>query len=163
MITVLLVDDHAYIRNGIRNLLEATQDVDVVATAANGVEGVAKARSHQPDVVLIDISMPFMNGIEATKQIRECCPGTHVLALSIYPDKEYVHSALEAGARGYLLKDQIGDELVDAIRSLHSGERFFSQKLAEIMYPYVEEESDGRTNIEDTDHRSEPGGSQPHA
>ena len=142
MITVLLVDDHAYIRQGIRYLLEATHDVVVVATAANGVEAVAKARSHQPNVVLIDISMPFMNGIEATKQIRGCCPGTHVLALSIYPDKEYVHSALQAGARGYLLKDQIGDELVKAIRSLHSGKRFFSQKIAEGLYSYGEEDSD---------------------
>ena len=141
MITVLLVDDHAYIRKGIRYLLEATHDVVVVATAANGVEAVAKARSHQPDVVLIDISMPLMNGIEATEQIRGCCPGTHVLALSIYPDKEYVQSALEAGARGYILKDQIGDELVEAIRSLHSGKRFFSRRIAEEIYPGVSDDS----------------------
>lgn len=138
MITVLLVDDHAYIRKGIRYLLEATHDIAVVGTAANGVEAVAKARSHQPDVVILDISMPFMNGIEATRQISACCPGTHILTLSIFPDKEYVRNALEAGAQGYVLKDKIGDELVEAIRSVHSGKQFFSPKIASLIYPYVE-------------------------
>jgi DNA-binding NarL/FixJ family response regulator len=142
MITVLLVDDHAYIRKGIRYLLEATHDLAVVETAANGVEAVAKARQHQPDVVILDISMPFMNGIEATKQICACCPGTQVLTLSIFPDEEYVRNALEAGARGYVLKEQIGDELVEAIRSIHSGGQFFSHKIAEILYPHKQEDSD---------------------
>ena len=142
MITVLLVDDHAYIRKGIQYLLEATQDLVVVGTAANGVEAVAKARYHQPDVVILDISMPFMNGIEATRQIRACCPGTHILTLSIFPDKEYVRNALEAGAQGYVLKDQIGDELVEAIRSIHSGKRFFSQKIAAMLNPHTGEDSE---------------------
>lgn len=142
MITVLLVDDHAYIRKGIRYLLEATKDIVVVATAANGVEAVAKARSHQPDVVIIDISMPFMNGIEATKQIRACCRLTHILTLSIFPDKEYVQSALEAGAQGYVLKDKIGEELIDAIHSLSRGKRFFSRKIAEMIHPYIKEDNE---------------------
>lgn len=145
MITVLLVDDHAYIRKGIQYLLEATPDIVAVDTAANGVEAVAKANSHQPDVVIIDISMPFMNGIEATKQIHASCPHTHILGLSIFPDKEFVQSALEAGAQGYLLKDQIGDELIEAIYSLHSGRRFFSQKIAELIHSSIEEENESRT------------------
>ncbi|HET6596460.1 MAG TPA: response regulator transcription factor [Anaerolineales bacterium] len=143
MITVLLVDDHAYIRNGIQSLLEATPDIVVAATAANGVEGVAKASSYQPDVVIIDISMPFMNGIEATKQIHASCPRTHILGLSIFPDKEFVQSALEAGAQGYLLKDQIGDELIEAIYALQSGRRFFSRKIAEMIHPSIEEDNGG--------------------
>ena len=144
MITVLLVDDHAYIRKGIQYLLESTPDIVVAATAANGVEGVAKALSYQPDVVIIDISMPFMNGIEATKQIHEGCPRAHILGLSIFPDKEFVQSAIQAGAQGYLLKDQIGDELIEAIYSLQSGKRFFSQKIAEMIHPYIEEDNQGR-------------------
>ena len=142
MITVLLVDDHAYIRKGIQYLLESTPDIEVVDTASNGIEAVAKARSHQPDVVIIDISMPFMNGIEATQQIHETCPHTHVLGLSIFPDKEYVQSALQAGAQGYVLKDKIGDDLLEAIHSIYRGRRYFSQKIAGMMHPYLEEDSD---------------------
>src|SRR5215216_3602753 len=115
MITILLADDHAYIRNGIQYLLETTGDIQVVATASNGIEAVAKARALQPDVVIIDISMPFMNGIEATRQICASCPRTHVLALSLYPDREYIQSALQAGANGYVLKHQISDDLPEAI------------------------------------------------
>lgn len=134
MITVLLVDDHAYIRMGIQYLLESTPDIVVVDTAANGVEAVAKARSCQPDVVIVDISMPFMNGIEATRQICESCPRAHVLELSIFPDREFVQSALQAGAYGYLLKDQIGEELIDAIRAVYRGQRFFSRMIAERLH-----------------------------
>jgi len=139
MITVLLADDHAYIRNGVQYLLEATQLIEVVATAANGIEAVAKARLLQPHVVVIDISMPFMSGIEATKQIRACCPRTHVLALSIYPDKEYIQGALQAGAYGYVLKDRIGDELLEAIISIYSGKRYFSRKITGMIHPDLED------------------------
>jgi DNA-binding NarL/FixJ family response regulator len=139
MITVLLADDHAYIRNGVQYLLEATQHIEVVATAANGIEAVAKARLLQPHVVVIDISMPFMSGIEATKQIRACCPRTHVLALSIYPDKEYIQGALQAGAYGYVLKDRIGDELLEAIISIYSGKRYFSRKITGMIHPDLED------------------------
>jgi DNA-binding NarL/FixJ family response regulator len=143
MISVLLVDDHAYIRSGIQYLLEAVADIEVVATASNGIEAIAKARSYQPDVVIIDISMPFMSGIEATKQICECCTHTHVLALSIYPDKEYIQSALQAGARGYVLKDEMAEELLEAIRSIYSGKRYFSRKIAGMIHPHIEEEDKG--------------------
>jgi DNA-binding NarL/FixJ family response regulator len=142
MITILLVDDHAYIRKGVGYLLEATHDIHVLDTASNGIEAVAKAQSLQPDVVIIDISMPLMNGIEAMQQIHAFCPGTNVLSLSIYPDKEYIQSALQAGAQGYVLKDQIGDELVEAVRSLYSGQRFFSRKIAGMIHPYIEEDNE---------------------
>ena len=133
MITVLLADDHAYIRNGIQYLLETTEEIHVVDTASNGIEAVAKARALQPDIVIIDISMPFMNGIEATKEICVSCPHTHVLALSLYPDKEYIQSALQAGADGYVLKHQISDDLPEAILSVSQGKRYLSHKIAEMI------------------------------
>ena len=142
MITVLLVDDHTYIRRGIRHLIEVTTDMDVVATASNGIEGVGKARVHQPDVVIIDISMPFMDGMEATGQIREACPRSRVLTLSIYDSPAYIEGALQAGAHGYLLKDSIGNELLEAIRVLHSGQRYFSRRVAGHVYPFLKESND---------------------
>jgi len=134
MITILLVDDHSYIRKGIRYLLESLGHVEVVATATNGIEAVAKARLCQPDIVMMDISMPLMNGIEATRQIRENCPATRVLALSIYSDPLYVKNAVQAGATGYVLKEGLPDELLEAIESLYNGSPYFSRKIA----PFVE-------------------------
>ena len=143
MITVLLVDDHSYIRKGIRYLLEARGDMEVVATATNGIEAVAKARLHQPDVVIIDISMPLMNGIEATRQIRENCPATRVLTLSIYDDPSYVRKAVQAGATGYVLKTGLPDELLEAIQSLYNGRPYFSRKIARLVEPpYIHEDPD---------------------
>jgi DNA-binding NarL/FixJ family response regulator len=138
MISILLVDDHTYIRKGIRYLMEATADMKVVATASNGIEGVAKARLYQPDVVIIDISMPFMDGIEAIRQIRGLCPHTRVLTLSIYDNPAYIEGALQAGAQGYVLKDVIGNELLEAIRALHNGKRYFSRRVASHIYPSIE-------------------------
>jgi DNA-binding NarL/FixJ family response regulator len=140
MIAVLLVDDHTYIRKGIQDLLEAVPDVNVVDSASNGIEAVAKAHTHQPDVVVIDISMPLMNGIEAATQIAASCPRSRILALSLYDHPDYVRGALEAGASGYILKDAIGDELVEAIRFLHQGKRYFSRKVAGLIHPFVKEE-----------------------
>jgi two-component system nitrate/nitrite response regulator NarL len=130
MIAVLLVDDHTYIRKGIRYLLETVPDMEVVDIASNGIEAVAKARAQQPDVVVLDISMPLMNGMEATRQIAAACPRTRILALSLYDLPDYVQGALEAGADGYVLKDAIGEELVKAIRTLYMGKRYFSRKVA---------------------------------
>jgi DNA-binding NarL/FixJ family response regulator len=135
MVSVLLVDDHTYIRNGICYLIEETTDIEVVATASNGIEAVAKARLHQPHVVVIDISMPFMDGIEATKQIKNSCPSTRVLALSIYDNQAYIEGALQAGAHGYVVKDAIATELLEAIRSLHEGKRYFSHTIVSTIYP----------------------------
>jgi len=128
MITVLLVDDHAVLRDGLRFLLEAAGDIEIVATAANGQEALEQAALHCPDVVLMDISMPVMNGIEATRRIREICENTQVVILSMYHTSDYIQRALDAGAAGYLLKDSAGTELVAAIRALHSGKSYFNQK-----------------------------------
>ena len=127
MIKVLLVDDHAVLRDGLRFLLEAEGDMQIIGTAANGQEAVEQATLDCPDVVMMDISMPVMNGIEATKQICAICENTKVVILSMYHTNDYIQRALDAGAAGYLLKDSAGAELVTAIRALHSGKPYFSQ------------------------------------
>lgn len=129
MITVLLADDHAMVRDGLRYLLEAAGDIQVVAMASNGKEAVAEAVRNCPNVVVMDVSMPVMDGIAATKHITELCPQTRIVALSMYHTAEYVERALKAGALGYVLKDSAGSELVAAVRSLYAGERYFSQKI----------------------------------
>jgi DNA-binding NarL/FixJ family response regulator len=128
MITVLLVDDHAILLDGLRYLLEAAGDIEVISTAANGQEAVEQAKLHCPDVVLMDISMPVMNGIEATKRICAICQNTKIAILSMHHTTEYRQRALEAGAAGYLMKDSAGSELVAAIRTLYQGKTYFGQK-----------------------------------
>ena len=129
MITVILADDRAVLRDGLRYLLEAQADIQIVATAANGQEAVEQAIQNCPDVVLMDISMPVMNGIEATRQICEVCKNTKVAMLSMHHTSEYLQRALKAGARGYLLKDSAGAEVIAAIHALHEGKSYFSQKI----------------------------------
>ena len=128
MIKVLLVDDHTVLRDGLRFLLEAAGDIQVIGTAANGQEAVEEATRNCPDVVMMDISMPVMNGIEATKRICEVCENTKVLILSMYHTNDYIQRALDAGAVGYLLKDSAGTELIEAIRDIYAGKSYFSQK-----------------------------------
>jgi DNA-binding NarL/FixJ family response regulator len=142
MITVLLVDDHASIRKSLRYLLEATGDIQVLGTASNGVEAVAQASSHCPDVAVIDISMPLMDGMEATRQIRERCPLTRVMMLSMFDSPEYVQRALEVGALGFVLKDTVGEDLLAAIRALFKGSRYFSQKIADIAEKFMNQKGD---------------------
>ena len=132
MITVILADDHAVLRDGLRYLLEAQDDIQIIATAANGQEAVEQATQNCPDVVLMDISMPVMNGIEATRQICEVCKNTKVMILSMHHTSEYLQRALKAGAQGYLLKDSAGAEVIAAIHALHEGKSYFSQKIVGI-------------------------------
>lgn len=133
MITVLVADDHTVLRDGLRYLLEAQGDIEIVGMAANGQEAVDQATLTCPDVILMDISMPVMNGIEATKHICKVCANTKVAILSMHHTAEYMQRALEAGAVGYLLKDSAGAELVSAIRTLHSGRRYLSPQVAKSL------------------------------
>ncbi len=130
MITVILADDHAILRDGLRYLLEAAGDIQILSTAANGQEALEQARQHCPDVVVMDISMPVMSGIEATKHICKACQHTKVAILSMHHTTEYIQRALEAGAVGYLLKDSAGAELVAAIRAVNDGKRYISKGVA---------------------------------
>ncbi len=132
VITVLLADDHTVLLDGLRYLLEAQGDIEIVGIASNGQEAVEQAIQNCPDVVVMDISMPVMSGIEATRHICKVCENTKVAILSMHHTTEYLQRALEAGAVGYVLKDSAGAELVTAIRALHDGKRYLSQKVGKI-------------------------------
>jgi DNA-binding NarL/FixJ family response regulator len=121
-IRIILADDHVILRQGTRQLLEHESDMDVVGEASDGAEAVELVSNLKPDVVIIDVAMPGMNGIEATKKIKDILPGTKILVLTGYDYDEYIFSLLEIGAAGYLLKDVSGDELVGAIRAVYNGE-----------------------------------------
>ena len=140
MIRVILADDHAVVRDGLRVLLEAQSDVEVVGAAANGRQAVRLVGELRPDVVVMDIAMPELNGIEATQQIHDALPATQVLVLSMHSTTEHIFRALQAGARGYLLKDSAGAEVVDAVRVVHAGRRYLSQKIAStVVDDYISE------------------------
>ncbi len=122
MINILLADDHAILRQGTRQLLENESDMKVVGEASNGAEAVRFARELHPDVIILDVAMPVLNGVEATKQIKAILPSTIILVLTGYDYDEYIFGLLEVGAAGYLLKDVSGSELVAAIRAVYNGE-----------------------------------------
>jgi DNA-binding NarL/FixJ family response regulator len=129
-ITVLLADDHGVLRDGVRRLLEANVDLQVVATADDGMVAVEKAAELQPDVAVMDISMPRMNGIDATRVIAQRSPATSVVILSMHSSTELVRQATLAGARGFLLKESAGDEVVRAVRAVAAGQRYFGAGIA---------------------------------
>ena len=132
-ITVLISDDHAILREGLAVLLASHADIKVVGTAANGREALAEVLRLQPQVVILDISMPELDGIETTRQILASNPDTGVAILSMHSGPQHVFHALEAGARGYLLKESAAKEIVDAVRAIHAGRRYLSPKVAEIV------------------------------
>ncbi len=139
-IKVFLADDHAVVRDGLRYILEAQAGITVVGEAANGLDAVAEVRKLKPDVVVMDIAMPGLNGIEATRQIRTELPKTQVVILSVYSSSEHIYRALKAGARGYLLKESAGAEVVMAVRTVHAGRRYLCEKIANTMIDtYIEQ------------------------
>jgi len=129
-IRIVFAEDHVLVREGTRQLLDRHEDLEVIGEGADGIEAVELVRRLNPDVVILDISMPRMTGIEATKRIKEFAPQTSILILTAYDDDQYVFALLEAGAAGYLLKDVSGDELVLAIRAVHSGEPVLHPAIA---------------------------------
>ncbi len=132
-VTVMLADDHAVVRDGLRALLEGGHDLQVIGVAGNGREAVAEAQRLRPDIVIMDIAMPELDGVEATRRIVERCPETRVLILSMYLSAEHIHRALQAGAQGYVLKESAGEEVVEAIRALRAGKRYLSHRITETV------------------------------
>ena len=132
-IRVLLADDHRLLREGLRMMLEARGDIEVVAESASGRETVQLVEKLQPDVVVLDISMPELNGIEAAQQIHQRFPNTHIIILSMHVSDEHVFRALQAGANAYLLKDSAGSELHEAIHAVCLNNRYFSQRITEML------------------------------
>ena len=130
-IRILIADDHAVVAEGLRSLIEAQSDMEVVGLAGNGREAVRQTLEKKPDVVVMDNAMPELNGIEAARAIRERGEHTRVVMLSMHSTSAHVHRALQAGANGYVLKQSVGRELVDAIRTVHAGRRYLSKPLAD--------------------------------
>jgi len=130
-IRILVVDDHTVVAEGLRSLINAQSDMEVVGLAENGRDAVRQTLEKTPDVVVMDNAMPELTGIEAVRIIRERCAGTRVVMLSMHSNSVHVHRALQAGAGGYVLKESVGRELVDAIRTVHEGRRYLSTPLAD--------------------------------
>ena len=132
-IRLMLADDHEIVRAGLRMLLGAQPDMEIVAEASTGAEAVELAQIHEPDVVLMDIAMPDMNGMEATRQLRARCPSVAVLALTIHEEEDYFFQMLDAGASGYIPKRAAPDDLLQAIRTVHRGEVFLHSSVATVL------------------------------
>ena len=132
-ISVFIADDHAVVREGLRLLLNAQTDIKVIGDAADGRQTVIQVQKLCPDVVVMDIAMPELNGIGATRQIMESCPSTQVVILSMYATTEHIFRAFQAGALGYLLKESAAVEVVNAVRAVHAGHRYFCKKIDDIM------------------------------
>ena len=132
-VRIVLADDHTIVRQGLRKLLEEQPEWEVVAEAGDGREAVRLAEQYRPDVVIVDVAMPLLNGIEATRQITKRVPETRVLVLSMHADEVYVSQILQAGATGYLLKDSADVDLVKAVGEAAHGRSFFSPAIARAM------------------------------
>jgi len=132
-IRILLADDHNVMRRGLRLLLESQPEFTVVAEAADGKQAVEQAEATSPDVVVLDIAMPNLNGIEAAQRIISQRPDTSIVILSMHSDEGYVLRALKAGAKGYLLKDSVEGDLIEAITTVHAGKTFFSREIGKML------------------------------
>lgn len=151
-IRILLADDHALVRSGLIRLLEPNKDILVVGEAEDGEEAIRKTKELKPEVVVIDLSMPKINGIEAAKIIRKEYPESRVLVLTMHENEEYVYQIFRSGANGYILKNANREEITTAIRAVAKGERFFSPRVSEIMVEgylkKAEEREKGASEIE---------------
>jgi DNA-binding NarL/FixJ family response regulator len=133
MIRILLADDHGIVRDGLRRVVEESGDIEVVAETADGREAIALAREHQPDVAVIDISMPGLDGLEVTSQLAHYLPALPVLILTMHEEDQYVVRAIRAGAKGYITKQSAPEQLVNAIRRLNEGGRYLTDAAAELL------------------------------
>jgi len=145
-INVVLADDHTILRKGLKALLGRVSDIEVVGEARTGTEVVTQVEDHVPDIVVMDIGMPELNGIEATKRILKMYPDTRILILTVHSNEEYIYQIFSAGAKGYLLKDSAPDELLTAIRAVLRNEKYLSPKLSSIV---IDEYINPRQKIRD--------------
>ncbi|TYL46774.1 response regulator transcription factor [Marinomonas sp. IMCC 4694] len=136
-IRVLLVDDHMLVLDGLQARLELEGNIDIIATASNGLEALEKAKVTRPDLVLMDVSMPVLNGLEATKRFKVEQPNVKILMLSMHNDKEYILSLIQSGANGYVLKDVSSEELVQAINTVYQGGTYFSSGASDALFSTV--------------------------
>jgi two-component system response regulator NreC len=150
-IRILLADDHPMVRSGLIKLLEPFKEFIIVGEASDGEEAVAMTKKLEPDVVIIDLSMPKLSGVEATKIIRKNFPSAKVLVLTMYDNEEYVYQILKSGAGGYMLKNSGRDELAAAIRAVARGDRFFSPRVSEIVMETYLRKSEARDDLPMTD------------
>jgi DNA-binding NarL/FixJ family response regulator len=142
MVRILLADDHAVVRRGLRALLEARQDFEICAEASNGRDAVELALHHKPDVAVLDLSLPIVNGIEATRQIRKEAPGTEVMIFTLHDKQNEIRDVLHAGARGYVLKSEADEQIVRAIEALARHNAYFSNHVSEaLLDSFVEGQS----------------------
>lgn len=133
MIRILIADDHAIVRDGLRMILESHGEINVIGETAEGLETVKQAKVLLPDVIIMDISMPNLNGIEATRRISHDHPDIRIVILSMLSSAEDIFRALQAGASGYLLKESAGGEVIQAVQTVHSGKRYLSRKVDDIV------------------------------
>ena len=144
-IRILIADDHGIVAEGLKHLIEAQPDMEVVALVGDGREAVQQAREVQPDVVLMDLSMPELNGADATRAILDRDAKCRVIVLSMYAQREYVRRALKAGAAGYVVKRSAAKEVVEAIRAVHAGQRYLSPRVADVVLEdYTDDKQDDR-------------------
>lgn len=154
-ITVVIADDHALVREGTKQLLDEHPGLSVIGEAADGQEAIEVTTRLKPDVVLMDIAMPVMNGIEATKRIKETCPSTSVLVLTAYDDEQYIYALLDAGAAGYLLKTVGGEELARSIYAVAEGESVLHPSVAAKVFKRVTSGAGGRPDAGGVDQLTE--------
>ena len=132
-ISVLLADDHPLVQDGIRTRFEDIEDIAIIGVASDGKELIEMADELNPDVIIADISMPKISGLEATRLLSESHPQIKILILTMHDNREYMQNAIESGAKGYILKDQPADEMINAVRAVHKGEQFFCSSTTEIL------------------------------
>jgi two-component system, NarL family, response regulator NreC len=146
---ILLVDDHTLVRQGLRRILESQPDLQVVAEAGSGTEAIELAREHRPDIVLLDVGMKGLNGLEALAQLRRLLPSISVLMLSMHADERYVVRAVREGASGYVLKDCVEQELIEAVAAVRAGGKFFSPSIDRLLATRAAESGSGAAPPDD--------------
>jgi DNA-binding NarL/FixJ family response regulator len=145
-VTIFLADDHSVLRDGLRMLLETQPDLKVVGAVSNGREAIEQIQKLEPNIAILDIAMPEVNGLDVARYLNSNCPNTQVIMLSMHRTTEHIIQALEAGARGYVLKESASDELLEAIRAAQSGERYLSRAVSSVALDYYVRQAGTRSS-----------------